>query len=78
MEALNQNLRFNKADSIGYWPEKHGLFTGRANFIFSEYSQWVHLNTNTLPMLKVCPRVKGFGHDIHLIQGDKNPLSILF
>lgn len=54
---------------------KNGMFTGRANFIFPEYSRWVHLATNTLPMYKVCARVKGFGHDIFTIQGDENPLN---
>ena len=34
------------------------------------------MGTNTLPMLKVCPRVKGFGVDIHSIPGDENTLSI--
>lgn len=40
---------------MAFWPIKAGLFTGRANFIFPEYSRWVHLGTNTLPMLKICP-----------------------
>jgi len=46
---------------------KYGLFTGRACFIFPEYSRWVHLNTNTLAMMKVCLRLKGYGHDIFAI-----------
>lgn len=25
--------------------------------------------------MKKCPQLKGFGHDIHSIQGDENPLS---
>lgn len=75
MDYLHHNVKFNKADSIGYWAEKHGLLPGRAMFIFAEYSRWVHLNTNTMAMMKVCPRVKGFGHDIFYIQGDENPLS---
>jgi len=66
-EYLYHNVNFNKADSIGYWAEKNGLFTGRVNFIFPEYSRWVHLNTNTLAMFKVCAKVKGFGHDIFAI-----------
>lgn len=33
------------------------------------------MGTNTLPMIKVCPRVSGFGKDIFTIQGDENPLN---
>lgn len=68
-------MNFNKADSIGYWAQKHGLYTGRVNFVFPEYSRWVHLNTNTLAMLKVCMGAKGFGHDIFYIAGDDNPMN---
>ncbi|EGR30262.1 hypothetical protein IMG5_206927 [Ichthyophthirius multifiliis] len=75
LQYLNHNLQRNKADSLGHWVEKHGMFTGRVNFIFPEYSRWVHLATNTLPMYKVCARVKGFGKDIFYIQGDENPLN---
>lgn len=73
--GLQKNLQFAKADSLGYWAEKHGIYTGRACFIFPDFSRWVHLNTNTLAMLKVCARLKGFGHDIFCIQGDENPLN---
>jgi len=75
MEYLYHNLHFNKADSIGYWAEKHGIYTGRVNFIFPEYSRWVHLNTNTLAMRRVCAHLKGFGLDVFYIQGDENPLN---
>eukprot|EP00825_Cyclidium_porcatum_P010953 TRINITY_DN15595_c0_g1_i1.p1 TRINITY_DN15595_c0_g1~~TRINITY_DN15595_c0_g1_i1.p1 ORF type:complete len:262 (+),score=40.19 TRINITY_DN15595_c0_g1_i1:178-963(+) len=75
LEYLHQNLQKNKADSIGCWTTKMGLYTGRGLFIFPEYSRWVHLNTNTLAIHKICPQVKGFGHDIFYIQGDDNPLN---
>jgi hypothetical protein len=39
-------------------------------FVLPEYSRWVHLNTNTLPMLKVCPQLKGFNEGISTVQGD--------
>lgn len=55
-EALNHNLQLNAASSIGYWAQKHGMFTGRAFFVFPDHSRWVHLNTNTIPMKKVCAR----------------------
>lgn len=60
-EDLYHNLSFNKGDSLGYWPTKCGLFTGRINFAFPEYSRWVHLGTNTMPMLIKCTQLKGFG-----------------
>lgn len=44
-------------------------------FAFPEYSRWVHLNTNTMPMRFVCPRVRGYGEDIFAVQGDENPES---
>eukprot|EP01016_Furgasonia_blochmanni_P005459 TRINITY_DN1211_c0_g1_i1.p1 TRINITY_DN1211_c0_g1~~TRINITY_DN1211_c0_g1_i1.p1 ORF type:complete len:458 (+),score=105.78 TRINITY_DN1211_c0_g1_i1:158-1531(+) len=70
---LAKNLSYNKADSIGYWAEKHGVFTGRNVFIFPEYSRWVHLNSNTLAIHKVCLKNRGYGHDIFAIQGDEDP-----
>lgn len=42
-------------------------------FVFPEYSRWVHLGTNTLPMLKVCPQLHGFNEGISYVQGDENP-----
>lgn len=38
LETLYHNTNFNKADSIGNWTTKYGLFPGRVNFIFSDYS----------------------------------------
>jgi len=55
MEFVYKNIFFNKADSLGYWPYNIGLYPGRVLFLFPEYSRWVHLNTNTLAMHKVCP-----------------------
>lgn len=75
MNYLARNILFNKSDSLGAWSEKHGLYTGRVRFIFPEYSRWVHMNTNTLPMLKVAVRCGGFGRDIFALQGDENPLN---
>lgn len=61
LEYLHKNLSFNKADSIGYWAEKHGMWVGKVMFLFNEYSRYVHLNTNTMAMLKVCAKCEGFG-----------------
>ena len=54
IDYLNKNMQFDKADSIGAWNFKCGLFTGRSHFIFPDYSRWVQLNTNTLAMHKIC------------------------
>jgi pimeloyl-ACP methyl ester carboxylesterase len=75
LEYILNNLRFNKADCIGNWVEKHGIFGGRSTFIFPEYSRWIHLNTNTLQLHKICVHLKGYGKDIFAIQGDENPLN---
>lgn len=75
LPSLLHNVKFNKADSIAYWAERHGLYTGRVRFIFPEYSRWVHLATNTLPMMKVAVNCHGLGRDIFAIQGDENPLN---
>jgi len=75
LDFLHHNLSFNSAESIGYWAEKHGIYTGRSFFVFPDQSRWVHLNTNTLTMLKVCIRNRGYGKDIISLQGDENPLN---
>jgi len=75
LQALHHNLKYNTGDNVGNWTEKHGLYTGRIRFLFPEYSRWVHLNTNTLPMMKVCMNCHGYGRDIFAIQGDENPLN---
>jgi hypothetical protein len=46
------------------------LYPGRVGFAFPDESRHVYLNTNTLPMMSVCPHAKGFNHDIFSIQGD--------
>jgi hypothetical protein len=60
VEAIANNLLSSQPNSLWEWPTTNGLFTGKAMFTFPEYSRWVHLNTNTLPMLKVCPQLHGF------------------
>jgi hypothetical protein len=43
------------------------MWTGRCMFAFPEYSRHVHLNTNTMAILRVCARAKGYGNDIFAI-----------
>lgn len=54
---------------------RYGIYTGKVCFMFPEYSRWVFLNTNTMPILKVCAHARGYGQDIFSIQGDDNPLN---
>lgn len=75
LNVLAHNLRSKGAESLLNWESNMGLWTGRAMFAFPEYSRHVFLSTNTLPMMKVCTQLKGFGEDIFAIQGDENPLS---
>ena len=75
VEAITHNLLSSTPNSLWEWPTTNGLFTGKSMFVFPEYSRWVHLNTNTLPMLKVCPQLHGFNEGISYVQGDENPQS---
>ena len=78
VQAVAHNLLSNNPSSLWDWPTTNGLFTGKAMFTFPEYSRWVHLATNTLPMMKVCPQLHGFHEGISFVQGDENPQSIFF
>jgi hypothetical protein len=53
------------------WSTSVGLYPGRVCWAFPDESRYVYLNTNTLPMMKVCPHCKGFNHDIFSVQGDE-------
>lgn len=75
MSLIAANLAFNKEESLGVWNSRRGIFSGRVCFIFPDQSRWVHLNTNTLAMLKTCARCMGMGRDVFAIQGDDSPLN---
>lgn len=74
-EAIARNLARDTASNLACWHTSVGLYGGRAMFAFPDYSQFVHLSTNTLPMYNVCPRLEGFNSDIFSIQGDDSPQS---
>jgi hypothetical protein len=59
-DRVNQNLQKDQPNSLWNWPKNIGLYPGRTMFAFPEYSRYVHMGTNTLPMLNVCPQLKGF------------------
>lgn len=75
MNGLLENISHSGANHIGAWNPNFGLWGGRCCFVFPEYSRWVHLGTNTLPMHKVCMKVRGYSHDIFSVQGDESPLN---
>lgn len=78
VESITKNLLTDSPSSLFNWNSTTGLFTGKAQFTFPEYSRWVHLNTNTLPMMKICPQLLGFNAGISTVQGDENPQSKLY
>lgn len=75
LHSLLENNASSGANHIGNWNTNFGLWGGRSLFVFPEYSRWVHLATNTLPMHKVCVKTRGWGKDIYSIQGDENPMN---
>lgn len=77
LDVIAKNLSSKNAESLLNWTPTLGLWTGRTMFAFPEQSRYVYLGNNTLPMMKVCTQLHGFGHDIFSIQGDENPLSTL-
>jgi pimeloyl-ACP methyl ester carboxylesterase len=74
-DAVYNNTRNDSPSSLFNWNSTYGLYTGRAMFAFPDYSRYVHLGTNTLPMLKVCPQLHGWNDGITSVQGDENPQS---
>jgi hypothetical protein len=57
-----------------------GLYPGRAFAIFSEYSRWIFMNTNTIPFYKFFPKLEGQFPSLafNFVQGDENPQSKLY
>jgi len=70
LDAIWNNIKTNSPSSLVGWHKSVGLYPGRVGFAFPDESRHVYLNTNTLPMMSVCPHAKGFNHDIFSIQGD--------
>lgn len=70
-----QNIGTDAPSSIINWTPLNGLYPGRSSFIFPDYSRHVHIGTNTLPMMKVCPQLKGWNEGITVVQGDQNPMN---
>lgn len=62
MEAVKKSFGYH--DFLGNFPSNIGLYPGRSTFMFPDYSEWVYLGTNTLPMYSKCPQLRGLGDDI--------------
>ena len=75
-EAVARNIAKETPSNLTGWHSSVGLYPGRAMFAFPEYSRFVHLGTNTLPMYTVCPRLQGMNEDVFAIQGDDNTQSM--
>ena len=77
--ARSYNLKFNLPavshlleEYINWKTIQYGLFPGRVSFVFPEYSNYVFLGTNTLPMMRVCPKSQGYFHDIQMVMTDSD------
>lgn len=75
--AIMHNLQKESPSNLSCWSSTIGLYPGRSMFAFPEYSRFVHLSTNTLPMYSICPRTQGMNKDIFMVQSDDNPQSTL-
>ena len=61
---FNMNLVKNHLSHMVNWRTSMGLYPGRANFIFPEYSDYVFLNTHTNAMRKIAVRLGDYFQDI--------------
>jgi pimeloyl-ACP methyl ester carboxylesterase len=74
-DSVHHNLTTEIPSNLTNWHKSIGLYPGRSMFAFPEYSRYVHLSTNTLPMYSVCPGLEGLNLDIFAIKGVENPLN---
>lgn len=77
--ARNFALKFNAPfvaqqfeEYVNWKKVQYGLYGGRVSFIFPEYSNYVFLNSNTLSMMKVCPKTQGYFHDIQSVMTESD------
>lgn len=70
LDAVWDNIKSDQPSSLVGWHPSVGCYGGRVLFAFPDESRHVYLNTNTLPMLSVCPSARGFNRDIFSLQGD--------
>jgi hypothetical protein len=77
MQILLENVMKKNRCNLTKWSESYGLYPGRVQVIFSNYSHWVFLNTNTIPFYKFFPRLQGcFGSlDMNYIETEEDKSS---
>ena len=69
--AHNMNLK-DERDNLGKFP-LIGLFPGRALFLYSERSNWVHQSSNTIPIYNIFPLLRGtYGQFIDHVDTDSH------
>lgn len=59
LEFINENF-----DMLLDWTTRYGLFGGRSLHVFPEFSNRVHLSTNTLPMYNICIKTEEYNKDV--------------
>lgn len=65
----------DSALNVASWEQSQGLFPGRATMIYPETSQYVFTGTNTIPMYKTFPKMKGFNQGIFSVPSEDSPNS---
>lgn len=76
MDKLAENVQHQNCD-ISSWSSRYGLYPGRAFVLFSEFSRWIFLNTNTIPFYQFFPKLEGMfpSNSFNFVQTPDNPLS---
>lgn len=65
IEGLYKNVRKHISD-ISHWSPSYGLWPGQAQVLFPAMSKWIHLNSNTLQLYNVFPKLDGKFPSVHL------------
>lgn len=59
MQHLAQNVSKNHRCDLTKMSSSYGLYPGRTFVNFPEYSDWIFLNTNTIPFYSFFPKLEG-------------------
>jgi len=59
MQHLAQNVSKNHRCDLTKMSSSYGLYPGRTFVNFPEYSDWIFLNTNTIPFYTFFPKLEG-------------------
>jgi pimeloyl-ACP methyl ester carboxylesterase len=61
---FNMDAMKNNFSRMVNWKESYGLYPGRANFLFPDYSDYVFLNSHSIAMKKIAVKTGDFMEDI--------------